>query len=540
MKKIMILSTLFILAGCLFMNGSNKEPATKVSAEETSVLWEEDFESDKPEYASIFEVDSGVAYPRGPESLLTHNFTAGEMVESNNYRVSFDLQLLHTKTETFFYIHFLGATSSGSSIFLSIERNGQWSCIVGLEGGSITTGEGTPTDYGDGSYIAESIDFLGKYVHIEVVHFNTVFELYANGRRMISQSLMNIGNNVWDRRVSYNEGTITGLLFHWNGMSQSERTFAFDNVKVVEEKENPNLGYEQTVDAEQSVSKVFHDEITANTLAVPSFIAEATFTPIGSISEPERVNLEFVGLNGLLGLPGSLDKISVRFGLEISTTGVTPYIEYYDNGLKEHTFNLISEDITKPITIKVAISGQQAVLYVNDKTIETLDFTQDIYIYKGVAQCVALNNSANFVWTKIKLSIEFDVIEEVFVTASASVVNVGETVLFSATYKPSNVQPKSIIWSVNGTKIDAEGLGISLTMDAPGLMKIRCEIDGIRSENCYVNVVTPTSDTSSEQGGGSQTPSSNGCGGSIVAGSLLFSVSALIGALLLIRKKHDK
>ena len=543
-KKIFALFPLFSL-GIGYMLSIPSTNNKEVKAEEQVAIWEEDFSEVKPEFEGVFDIqDDEVAYVisnEKQEALYQHDLKPEEMVESNNYRLSFDLKQLSTKTNSYFYIHFLGLSSTGASVFFSLEQNGTWEVICGVEGGALTTGNGAPTDYQDGSIIRESIDLTTGFAHVELVHHDTILEMFINGRRYLSSSLQNLGNDLWDYRHHYEEGGITGFLFHWYQIALDEPTYAIDNIRLVEELPPEEVYYEESVEVDNSRNKIFGDEISGTLLGYSSYSFDVTFTRKKDIVANQIIKLELCGLNGLFGEDRAGDKYNVNFGIKFNPTSYTPFIEWYNKGLQTLSSDVIEEQLGETVNINVLVLGDSVEYRINQNLVMDISFVNDLYIYKGPTQCAAISNSTAYVWTKIIYQKEADAVESVNLTANKNTIYVGDEVTFFATINPESANYREIIWKVNGSVIDGNQLINKITFNEVGLAKVTCTVDNIQSPIAYINVkqqeTTPIDDDPS--GGNDDTPNKkNGCGGNIGTNALYISlISISFGLILLTVKK---
>jgi len=533
-KRLLFVPILCASVFAFVSHNSISTTAVKAEGEEDSALWSEDFANPSHEFDDSFEVEDGIAYPlvgSGNERVFQHDFDPSDLVESNNYSLSFDLELLDTDHETFFYLHFLNMTSTGSSVYTSIERNGQWVVISAVDGGTITSGAGNSTTYKDGSVNNAGVDFSKGFVHVEYIHYETILETYINGVRYAVQSLQNIGNNKWDEkgRVHYEEGKITGFLMHWRDLNQTGRTYGIDNIVWKEvKKPGGEVKYTTTVDKTTSKTKFFNNEICGNLLGNSSYSIEAKFEKTTNPLGTQNFGIEMIGLNGLTGKALTNDHYSVDFIIEVSATKYTPKIRYWSEGEKFLAAETINQKFTGG-TLKAIIYGNTAEMYLNDTKVFGFSFEKDLYIYKGVLQGVGLVNSAAFVWTQITYQKEADVVESVSIRSSSTTAIIGDMITFALTYNPSNCAYRSITWYVNGNAITHSELSYTITTTEIGLLKVSATIDGVSSPNAYVNVKAKEKEPDTQ---------SSGCSGSIV-GTGIITVLSMLGLILISKKKHQ-
>ena len=550
-KQLCLLAGILACFGLLLNKGNNYKPAE--AADEENILWTEDFSSSNSDFDGLLEVENGVAHPiasANSETVLYRYLTSEEMVPSNNYSLSFDLQLNDTSETTYFFVHFLGATSTGSSIYFSLEQNGTWSCICAVDGGSATTGPGAPTNHRDGSIVQRSVDFVNKYAHVEFTHYETIFEIYINGERYISQSLNNIGNNNWASRNAYSEGTINGVLFHWWQINQYKpRCYTIDNIVWKEiKKPTTNPSYSVDVGVGYSSNKVFGDEVCGNMLGCSSYSVETTFTKKTDVMGDQKCMVELCGLNGLANKESNGDNYAVQFGIKFASGRAYPCITWWDNGQKEKLADPLAIN-AESYRIKVLVLSQTFQFFVNDQLIFDLSFQNDLFIYKGPLQILATTNCSAYKWTHFAYQKEADVLESVKVESSANAVFVGETVTFTATYEPKDIECNEIKWKVNDVVVlNNNTTTLVYKAETVGILKVVCEIDGVSSSTCYVNVKKAEEKKDEEQkenddkdGETESETKKKGCSSNVVSISVtLFSVSIIGLIFLLIKKLNNK
>lgn len=543
-KQLCLFTGILACFGLLLTKGNNYKLAGAL--DEENILWTEDFSSTNSDYDGLLEVENGVAHPiasANSETVLYRYLASEEMVPSNNYSLSFDLQLNDTSETTYFFVHFLGATSTGSSIYFSLEQNGTWSCICAVDGGSATTGPGAPTDYKDGSIVQSNVDFVGKYARIEFTHYNTIFEIYINGVRYITQSLNNIGNNKWASRNSYSEGTINGVLFHWWQINQYKpRCYTIDNI-VWKEIRKPIVAPSYSADQEvgQSTNKVFGDEVCGNMLGCSSYSVETTFTKKTNAIGEQKCSVDLCGLNGLASKESNGDNYTVQFGVKFSSGRAYPCIMWCDNGQKEKLGEPLATNAAS-YNIIILVLSQTFQFSINDELIFELSFEKDLFIYKGPLQVLGITNCSAYKWTHFAYQKEADVLETVKVTASSSAVFVGDTVTFTATYKPEDISYEELKWKINDVVVQNNNTTtLVYKTETEGILKVICEIDGVSSSTCYVNVKKAEEKKEDEQKnddkGEQEGKKKKGCSSNIVSISTTLFSATIIGLIFLIIKK---
>ena len=483
-------------------------PVNARAAEDDNVLYTQDFSGDVSELG-CFTVEDGVARPVNDgtgNAVWTYTFPEGMAVESNNYELSFDVRLGETTNNTNIYVHWLDlAGGPGGNSYMSLEGNGAWVCNCTTIGGWATTGTGSPTNYLHGSMIEESVNLMQEeFVRVRYVHYNGIIEIWVNDVRYVVQSLKNIGNNAWSERYSISENAISGFMFHFAGITADDPSFYFDNVVLKEIKDLDDITYTATVSAEESVSKVFNNEIASERLGREAYAITAEYTIKNTFEGAETVAMELCGLNGLTGTNSSGDNYTVTFSAKVENGSIIPSLSWYDTGVKEHKANAI--DFTgEKITLKAEVSGTKLVCSINGTVVIEGEFIKNFGMYKGDFQALSLVNSENIVWTAVEYTDAAESIAEVTVKGDKSVAATGEEVTFTATYKPEDLEPSTIEWRVNGVKVEgANELTYVMTQSAAGTYKVSCVIDGVESANCFV--VVKEADTSNEDEGNTQDP----------------------------------
>lgn len=467
-------------------------PVNAHAAEEDNILYTQDFSGDVSELG-CFTVEDGVARPINDgtgNAVWLYSFPEGMAVESNNYELSFDVRLGQTANNTNIFVHFLDlAGGPGGNTYMSLEGNGAWVCNCTSVGGWATTGTGSPTNYLHGSMIEESVNLMqDEFVRVRYVHYNGIIEIWVNDVRYVVQSLKNIGNNVWSERYSVSENAITGFMFHFSGITADDPSFYFDNVVLKEIKDLEDITYTATVSAEESVSKVFNNEIASERLGREAYAITAEYTIKNTFEGAETIAMELCGLNGLTGTNSSGDNYTVTFNAKVENGSIIPSLTWYDTGIKEYKANAI-EFTGEKIVLKAEVSGTKLICSINDTVVIEGEFIKTFAMYKGDFQALSLVNSDNIVWTAVEYTDAAESIAEVSVKGDKSVAATGEEVKFTATYKPEDLEPTTIEWRVNGTKVEgASELTYVMTQSAAGTYKVSCVIDGVESPNCFVVV----------------------------------------------------
>lgn len=486
-------------------------PVNACAAEDDSILYTQDFSGDTSDLG-CFTVEDGVARPVNDgtgNAVWTYTFPEGMAVESNNYELSFDVRLGETANSTNFFVHFLDlAGGPGGNSYMSLEGNGAWVCNCTTVGGWATTGTGSPTNYLHGSMIEESVNLMQEeFTHVRYVHYNGIIEIWINDVRYVVQSLKNIGNNAWSERYSVSEGTISGFMFHFMGITSEDPSFYFDDVVLKEIKDLDDITYTETVSTEESVNKIFNNEISGARLGREAYTITAEYTVKNTVEGAETVAMELCGLNGLTGTDSSGDNYTVTFSAKVENGSIIPSLNWYDTGVKEHKANAIELTGDK-ITMKVEVSGTKLICSINGTVVIEGEFVKDFGMYKGDFQTLSLVNSENIVWTSVEYTDAAESIAEVTVKGDKSVASTGEEITFTATYKPEDLEPSTIEWHVNGVKVEgADELTYVMTQAEAGTYKVSCVIDGVESANCFV--VIKEAETPDDDNQNAQTPDDN-------------------------------
>lgn len=80
------------------------------------------------------------------------------------------------------------------------------------------------------------------------------------------------------------------------------------------------------------------------------------------------------------------------------------------------------------------------------------------------------------------------------ITASAESVTIGDSVTVTASVTPADAAVGTIVWYINGTKAEADGMTLTFTPDKEGTYTIRCEIDGVVSNEISLSAVQAPAD----------------------------------------------
>lgn len=118
-----------------------------------------------------------------------------------------------------------------------------------------------------------------------------------------------------------------------------------------------------------------------------------------------------------------------------------------------------------------------------------------------------------------------DDVTGVSISASAQSVAIGSSVTVTASVTPADAALGAVAWYINGTKANADGMTLTFTPDAEGSYTIRCEIDGVVSNEIVLSVLQAPQ----EGGNGLLIGILCGVGGLIVVGGIV--------AFILIRRR---
>lgn len=127
----------------------------------------------------------------------------------------------------------------------------------------------------------------------------------------------------------------------------------------------------------------------------------------------------------------------------------------------------------------------------------------------------------------------------VTVTLSKSSATVGETVTCTASATPSDAQPKTYVWYVNGNQTTGGGATYSLKPDEAGTYKVQCEIDGVKSVE---QTVTFAAATEGNNGTPAKDDEKGGSNVGLIVGLTVGGVvvvAAVVAVVIVVRKKKN-
>lgn len=530
------------------------KPAHIVLAETPTdnIVWSEDFEGDVSGYENYFTIENGVARPKldaGGNMPFMYTLPEEKKLASNNYEVSFDLKLDALTGKKFvLYVHFLGLTS-GENAYFSIEEDGTWGAISSTAGANMTSGPGAPTGYKDGSVMNEAVNLL-EFVHIRMVHYEGILELWANDMRWCVSSLSALGNDKWSARKSFTEQPVNGFTFHFH-MKNGDPSLsaAIDNIVIKEALPASKTGYSESVDVEQSQSKVFGNEISGNLLGQSAYTVSASYSvaDMAADAPEEEIAIELAGLNALVGKNvGTGDHYSVDFVAKLNSDGIIPEIRWMDLGeVKKITGDKVlpSGDI---IDLAVEIGGDNMNFYIDGQSVLLKSFRDDLAMNKGPLQVVSIVNSASAVWTEMEYSFDGPVVERVELSSDSTTATVGQIVTFTASVEPDSVEYKTVKWYVNDQEVFGQiDLVYEFTATESGTFKVKCEIDGVPSSNRFI-VVKKTETSGGDDGEVTPPPKDNnkkdGCKSALNGAStaIIAGVAMVIAGVALFARNRKR
>lgn len=455
----------------------------------------------------------------------------GETVADNNTST---LQLTNL-TPGAYEVQCIGGTVESNIVTLNVKTpeikvsTPKGAYLVGETATFTATLEGLPQD----EQISWSVD------GVSVNHTGLTFELLIDDRYE--------GGDL----VEISATSASGITSNVVGISIAE-----DILAALEADENWTNVYTQEIDGAFGPYEVLSDgdgeyyhptnEGGGNDAAFPAVSFSSTAWSMEyDLLIPESVSTyggEYYVYPQLQGFDAKNPTDFVEFAVAVGSNSVRTYIKTHVSGLIFGT-----EDYGTGIDltygggnvdfgwnhIAYVVDGNQVASYINGHMAMyfTLDFAT---VPSGACMSMFPGNGGgiplgfkNFAFNSIVLPPP--AVETVTVSASKVTAEVGETVVFTATIAPYNAEAKNIKWYVNGELVDCTTLSYSFTASAAGTYEIVCEIDGIRSASKTLTVNAPA-----PQGGG-------GCGGSVVAASLIVSISALVGVMgVLISKKKKE
>lgn len=258
---------------------------------------------------------------------------------------------------------------------------------------------------------------------------------------------------------------------------------------------------------------------------------------------PEDINGKYFVYPCLTGMNSKYPNMSMETAVEVNSTGLRPYIKdqgtnvSYDVGEYGFGKNLAyGEGIVDKgwIDIAVAVDGMYISMYINGEIVLFFRLAT-----ATVASGVGFNmwpDAGDTIPVRMK-DIKFSYIAQpapdltdVTITLSETETTVGGSVTLTARPNPFNAEVDTILWYVNGTAVEANGLTYTFNAEEAGDYTIYCVINGIKSNERTVTVTAPA-----EEKGGNQTLLWSLVG----VGIGLAVIGAGIGIFFAIRKKKN-
>ncbi len=228
---------------------------------------------------------------------------------------------------------------------------------------------------------------------------------------------------------------------------------------------------------------------------------------------PEDINGKYFVYPCLTGMNSKYPNMSMETAVEVNSNGLRPYIKdqgtnvSYDVGEYGFGKNLAyGEGIVDKgwIDIAVAVDGMYISMYINGEIVLFFRLAT-----ATVASGVGFNmwpDAGDTIPVRMK-DIKFSYIAQpapdltdVTITVSETETAVGGSVTLTARPNPFNAEVDTILWYVNGTAVEANGLTYTFNAEEAGDYTIYCVINGIKSNERTVTVTAPA-----EEKGGNQT-----------------------------------
>ena len=399
------------------------------------------------------------------------------------------------------------------------------------------------------SYIAAQIDAINRSLDANITSLNE-FDLLRADYEAIDLSYSYEENA--DNEAAYEaltEKMKSNVLYDFvrNGGMESDVTITEDGLYFEQKEWIPaRLDYNKDFDIEQGIEiKIRLDEIA--------------YYNANDYANNLCINFHAV--------PGMDRKTCEGFSIFLWFYGATTEVDIYnnsDNSLK--VGNISTPDDGETVTIKVwrelykdPIRGEEYMAWMfsvnewtgslsddaittigDDGTEHTVDGLLD-HCYLGIATYMDRRDKPNRYTLLSVNDIVFgtsprgseepgdDEVTGVSIAASSESVAVGSSVTVTASVTPADATVGTVIWYINGVKAEADGMVLDFTPENEGSYTIRCEIDGVASNEIVINAVQAPDDG----GNGLLIGILCGVGGLIV-------IAGVVAFVLIRRKKAGK
>ena len=215
----------------------------------------------------------------------------------------------------------------------------------------------------------------------------------------------------------------------------------------------------------------------------------------------------------------------VELAWEVNPEGVRPYIKDQSTGKEylhtDYGFGLdfsYEGGIAKKgdwNEITVAVSGSYVSMYLNGQIALFFEMTVPVRI-RNICFAGVVEPAPD--------------LESVSVSLSSVNVEKGGTITASATLNPFNAEANTVVWYINGEKVDGSGLSLTFTPEEEGEYTIVCEVDGLRSAEKTFTVTAA-------QGGGEEGTTNTGLWIGIGVAAVVVIAGVVIAVVLVKKKK---
>ena len=235
----------------------------------------------------------------------------------------------------------------------------------------------------------------------------------------------------------------------------------------------------------------------------------------------------------------------VELAWEVNPEGVRPYIKDQSTGKEYlHTDYGFGLDFSYEggiarkgdwNEITVAVSGSYVSMYLNGQIALFFEMT-GATVPSGASFNLFPDGGTGVVPVRIRNICFAGVVEPApdleSVSVSLSSVNVekGGTITASATLNPFNAEANTVVWYINGEKVDGSGLSLTFTPEEEGEYTIVCEVDGLRSAEKTFTVTAA-------QGGGEEETTNTGLWIGIGVAAVVVIAGVVIAVVLVKKKK---
>ena len=200
--------SLAVMSG--FVKGQ-KQQFTPAKAEETDVLYSEDFSGDTMPagWNAAFTLQDGKAVFNAAATWVSVPIPSTAFVTSNNYDISFDLHY-NTSAETFFHLVHLDGSAADQNIYLDLIGGGTYWRLANFGANDIYDNSGD--DQGCNYILPElKAKMQETSIKLRFLILDDVIEIHADERRLIAVPMAAFGNNRYSSRRAIVKGIMDGF-----------------------------------------------------------------------------------------------------------------------------------------------------------------------------------------------------------------------------------------------------------------------------------------------------------------------------------------